>query len=126
MGARYQCLGLAGVWSWRLLGSNHRELARAVGTFADRTLAAADARAVGELARTAVIEPSVARDTSWQWVLFVDGEARAASSTSYARRLECLRAIARFRDCGPEAQIDPTPLVRRDGPLSRRTPQSPV
>lgn len=126
MSARYQCLGIAGVWSWRLLGSNHRELARAVGTFATQALAVEDALAVGRSARTASIEASVDVDTSWRWVLLVDGEPRAASTTPYARRLECQRAIARFRDCAPSAAIDPVPLVRRVGAPHRRTRQSPA
>lgn len=113
MGPRFQSLCLDGRWTWRLLGSNHRELARGWRTFATREEAVADALAVGRVARTSQMEVSIAADTSWRWVLFADGEPRAASSVHYGRRLECLRAVARFRDCAPVATVAPTPVIRR-------------
>lgn len=119
MEPRYQCLGLDGAWSWRLLGSNHRELARACSAFATQAEAAADALAVGQVAATAPMEISVGADTSWRWVLTVDGEPRAASAVHYARRLECLRAVARFRDCAPVATMGGHPLVHRAPSHSR-------
>jgi hypothetical protein len=126
MRVRYQCLRLTGRWSWRLLGGNHRELARAVGDFATQAQAAQDALAVGRLAATAPIEASVGGNTSWRWVLLVDDEARAASTVPYARRLECLRAVSRFRAWAPLAEVDPTPLIRRDDDRTRRARQSPL
>jgi uncharacterized protein YegP (UPF0339 family) len=119
MEPRYQCLGLEGRWTWRLLGSNHRELARAWGSFDTQEQAAADALVVGHAAATGTMEISVSADTSWRWILFVDGQPRAASSVHYARRLECQRAVARFRDCAPLAAIGTHPLVHRTPPHSR-------
>jgi hypothetical protein len=116
MEPRYQCLGLGEAWAWRLLGSNHRELARGCRTFPTMEQAAADALAVGQAAATAPMEISVGHDTSWHWVLTVDGEPRAASSGHYARRLECLRAVARFRDCAPLAPIGASTLIHRTSP----------
>lgn len=120
MGPRYQCLGVGGTWTWRLLGSNHRELARGWNAVATQELAAADALAVGRVARTADIEITVGADTSWRWILTVDGEPRASSSMPYARRLECLRAVARFRDCAPLAEVAEAPLIRRQAGGTRR------
>jgi uncharacterized protein YegP (UPF0339 family) len=113
MEARYQCVGLGPAWSWRLLGSNHRALARTAGSFATLDEAAADARDVGRLARSATIEVIIGPDSTWRWELTTDGVVRAASAVAYARRLECVRAVARFRECAASAPVAEIPLVRR-------------
>jgi hypothetical protein len=110
-----------------MLGSNHRRLARALVGFPTHHLAVRDALVIAGLAPAATIEVSIGADTTWHWVLLVDDEPRAASAVPYARRLECLRAVARFRECAPLAVIDPEPLVRRAGDRPhRRERQSPV
>jgi uncharacterized protein YegP (UPF0339 family) len=111
--ARYQCLGLGTTWAWRLLGSNHRDLARATGRFATLDEAVADALAVAAEARAATIEVSLGPDAAWHWVMSVDGDVRAASSVGYTRRLECVRAVDRFRECAEGAEVSSVPLVRR-------------
>lgn len=113
MQPRYQCLCITQAWSWRLLCSNHRELARALRSFPSQELATQDALATGQLARTAPIDVLLEVDTSWRWILSVDGEPRVGSSVRYARRPECLRAIARFRESAPEAVVSATPLIRK-------------
>jgi hypothetical protein len=94
-----------------LLGSNHRELARALGRFDSLEQAAVDAVTVAAQAAGADIEVSVGPDSAWRWTMVVDGTPRAASSVRYARRLECLRAVARFRECAPTARVSPVPLI---------------
>ncbi len=105
MPARYQCFSLAGGWSWRLLGANNRVLARSPLPFADAVAAGRDALAVGALAPGEQIDLVSAAGSAWRWVLSVDGEVRAHSAVAYARRLECVRAVARFRECAPVAPV---------------------
>jgi len=113
MEPRYQCVALGPVWSWRLLGSNHRELARAAGRFATLEESSADALTTAGQAATATIEIAICPDSTWQWVMTVDGAYRAASAVGYARRLECARAVDRFRENAPKAAVSATPLIHR-------------
>lgn len=113
MEPRYQCVALGPVWSWRLLGSNHRELARAARRFATVEEATADALAVSAQAGGAPIEIAIGPNSTWQWVMTVDGARRATSAVGYARRLECARAVDRFRRNAPAALVSSTPLVHR-------------
>jgi len=113
MPARFQCVAFGPVWSWRLLGSNHRELARSASPFAGLDEATADALATAVLAVTAPIEVTLAPDGTWHWTLTADDVRRAASTTGYARRLECVRAVERFRSSAPAAEVSPTPLIHR-------------
>jgi hypothetical protein len=113
MDPRYQCVALGSVWSWRLLGSNHRELARAASRFSSLEEAASDAATTAAQAKDATIEIALCPDATWHWVMTVEGAYRAASAVGYARRLECARAVERFRDCAPTALVSPTPLVHR-------------
>jgi hypothetical protein len=113
MEPRYQCVALGPVWSWRLLGSNHRELARSASRFGTLEEATADAVTTASQASTATIDIALTPGTSWHWVMSVDGEPRAASVAGYARRLECSRAVERFRESAPIAPVSPTPLVHR-------------
>jgi hypothetical protein len=130
MEPRYQCFGDGPGWSWRLLGSNHRALARAAGTFASQAEAGADALEAGRLAVEARIEMITEHGASWRWEMTVDGEVRVTSAAGYARRLECVRAVARFRLCAPVAQVSANPLQQRPGAggpryLASRYPGSP-
>ncbi len=105
MHARYQCFSLDGGWSWRLLGANNRLLARSAASFADPDEAGRDALAVGAVAAQATIDLVHAAGGAWRWTLTVDDRVRALSAVAYARRLECVRAAARFRDCAPAADL---------------------
>jgi hypothetical protein len=113
MEPRYQCIAVGPLWAWRLLGSNHRELARSAARFTALDEAVVDAVAVAAQTATATFEVTVAAGASWQWVMTVDGACRARSSVGYARRLECVRAVERFRMNAPLAQVSPIPLRRR-------------
>jgi uncharacterized protein YegP (UPF0339 family) len=113
MEPRYQCVALGSIWSWRLLGSNHRELARAASGFPTFEEAAADAATTSAQARSSTIEITLRADSTWHWEMTADGTVRAASAVGYARRLECARAVERFRGCAPSAPISPTPLIHR-------------
>jgi len=120
MQPRYQCLSLGPAWSWRLLGSNHRELARSRRAFAHLEAASADALEVGAAAPSARIEILVGPGSTWRWTMWIDDEERAGAGVGYARRLECLRAVARFRECAPLATVAAAPLVRRGAGGDRR------
>ncbi|HEY6798451.1 MAG TPA: hypothetical protein VI248_27545 [Kineosporiaceae bacterium] len=124
MEPRYQCVALGPVWSWRLLGSNHRELARAAAGFATFEEATDDAVATAGQARTASIEISLSPDSTWHWLMTVDGQPQARSALGYARRLECARAVDRFRESAPVARVSPTPLIHRR-PGGRAQPAGP-
>jgi len=113
MEPRYQCVALGPVWSWRLLGANHRELARSAARFGSFEEAAVDAVTTAAQASSAVIEIALGRGATWRWVMTVEGVHRAGSTVGYARRLECARAVDRFRQSAPAAAVSPTPLVHR-------------
>ncbi|HEX2810468.1 MAG TPA: hypothetical protein VHN80_30260 [Kineosporiaceae bacterium] len=115
MEPRYQCFGEGPGWSWRLLGSNHRALARSARTFLSQADATADALEVGQLAPDAEIELLTEHGSNWRWQMTVNGSVRATSATGYARRLECVRAVARYRRCAPLAAVSAAPLLRGAG-----------
>jgi hypothetical protein len=115
MEPRYQCFGEGPGWSWRLLGSNHRALARSARTFTSQAEATADALDAGRLAPDAEIELLTEHGSNWRWQMTIDGTIRATSAAGYARRLECVRAVARFRRCAPLAAVSSAPLLRRTG-----------
>lgn len=96
---------------WRLLGRNNRSLARSAGGFPDLAGALADAEQVSRLARSAPVELESESGTAWRWVMLVDGGPRAESATGYARRLECVRAVDRFREAAADADLVDRPLV---------------
>ncbi len=124
MRARFQCYTREGRVHWRLLGSNNRALARCAEPFATLQEATADAEAVAALAQEAVIDLVSTTGSQWRWVLRVDGRDRAVAGAPYARRLECVRAVTRFRVCAPAATVVAEPLVTRTGSTGRprRTP----
>jgi uncharacterized protein YegP (UPF0339 family) len=122
MEPRYQCFGEGPGWSWRLLGSNHRALARAARTFNSQAAAAADALEAGQLAPGAEIEMLTEHGAAWRWAMTVNGTVRATSAAGYARRLECARAVARFRQCAPQAAVSAAPLLRGAGAQRARRP----
>ena len=110
---RFQCYsGTDGV-RWRLLGSNNRALARSAAGFTSPEEAVDDARTIGQLAADAQIDMISQAGTSWRWMMLVDGVPRAVSGTAYARRLECVRAVTRFREWAGLAPVDQTSFVGR-------------
>ena len=115
MEPRYQCLSIGPGWSWRLLGSNHRALARSLGQFPTMDAAAADALDIGLNAAQAQIDVLYGSAATWRWQLVLGGAARASSAVPYARRLECVRAVTRFRECAGLAEVSAAPLIRRSG-----------
>lgn len=113
MQPRFQCYRRDDRLWWRLLGRNNRSLARSVHGFVDLEAAVADALSLTVLAAEVPIELVSESGTSWRWVLLLDGEPRATSTISYARRLECLRAITRFRASVATATVAADPLIVR-------------
>jgi uncharacterized protein YegP (UPF0339 family) len=95
--SRYQYFSHGDGWWWRLLGANNRVLARSAAPFATAAAARRDVETVAPMAPSGTIEVGVGTDGTWRWLL-VDGlQVRALSSHGYARRMECLRAVDRFR-----------------------------
>lgn len=113
MQPRFQCYRREGVVRWRLLGRNNRSLARSAGGFPDLAGALADAEQVSRLAAVSPVELESESGTAWRWVLLVDGAPRAVSAIGYARRLECVRAVDRFRDAAADAELVDRPLLVR-------------
>ena len=105
MDARFQCYLRDGAIMWRLLGRNNRSLARSVIGFTGVDLAQADAATVAEVAPHAPMDLVSDGGSAWRWVLLVDDVARATSGTTYARRLECVRAVDRFRRAAATAEV---------------------
>ncbi len=122
MPARYQCFTHGQGWSWRLLGANNRVLARSPMPLADPDSAVADARAVSLLAAHATVELVSHAGKSWRWVLIDGDNVRAISAVPYARRMECVRAVTRFRACAAEAEMTQEHMVFPGG---RRPPSLP-
>jgi hypothetical protein len=126
MPARYQCFTHGQGWSWRLLGANNRVLARSPEPLPDPVSAVVDARAVSLLAAEATVELVSHAGKSWRWVLIDGGTVRATSAVPYARRMECVRAVSRFRACAAEAEMTQEHLVfpggGRQPPRPHRVP----
>jgi len=124
MPARYQCFTHGQGWSWRLLGANNRVLARSAEPLPDPASAVEDARLVSALAAHATVELVSQAGKSWRWVLVHDDVVRAVSAVPYARRMECVRAVARFRDCAADAEMTQEHMVFPG--VSRPQPRPPV
>ena len=118
MDARFQCYLRDGAIMWRLLGRNNRSLARSMIGFTGINLAQADAATVAELAPHAPVDLVSDGGSAWRWVLLVDDVARATSGTTYARRLESVRAVARFRRAAATAEVSRELLPDRARRLS--------
>ncbi len=108
--ARYQCYQQAQGWHWRLLGANNRALAHCPEPLPDQGAAVAAAERIVVLAADARIEV-VVDGRAWRWVLLEGSTVRAVSTISYARRPDCMRAVARFRGCAASAAVVDEPLV---------------
>src|SRR3954453_21942890 len=104
---------LDGDWvAWRVVGGNHRELARSAVVFADATAAGQGIALVqgGADRAPAGIETVCGR---WAWQLSIDGASVAVSSRLYQRSRECSDSlatalaafkVAEFRDLVPRTR----------------------
>jgi hypothetical protein len=113
MPSRYQCFTHGDGWSWRLLGANNRVLARSPGPFPDAGSAAKDAAKVAFLAAHSRIDIVHDRGVSWRWLMVDKGSVRAVCAVPYARRMECVRAVDRFRASAPTAAMSDEAMVFR-------------
>ncbi|MDQ1694773.1 MAG: hypothetical protein QOJ03_126 [Frankiaceae bacterium] len=108
----------SGTWvAWRLLGSNHREVARSAGGFSDITACLA---AIREL-RIALVNgtASIGVETTqglWGWVLSVGERPRAVASRLYQRHRECDYSCRVFLAAAPAAELTPPPRSLRARP----------
>jgi hypothetical protein len=111
MESRFQCYHRDGLVWWRLLGRNNRSIGRSTQGFATLDVALADAQALAARVAGTAVEFGSDLGTAWRWVLVLDGVPRATSATSYGRRLECVRAVARFKQTVTVASIADEPMV---------------
>jgi len=103
-----------GQWvAWRVVGSNHREIARSAGVFGDAA-AAQEAIAVvraGIERATASTEPVRG---SWAWQLSINGTPVAVSSRLYQRPRDCTDSLETALAGIKVAQLrDTIPRLRR-------------
>ncbi len=108
--ARYQCYQQADGWHWRLLGANNRALAHSPEPLPAQAAAVAAAERIITQATDARIE-IVVDGRAWRWVLLEGSTVLAVSTIGYARRPDCVRAVARFRGCAIAAAVVEEPLV---------------
>ncbi|NHC14851.1 YegP family protein [Motilibacter deserti] len=88
---------------WRLIGANHRELARGARGYADVEECAAVVSGVKRVARDARAQLQRDPEGRWRWQLLDAGEPVAHGGRGYLRRLECESALAAFRTSAPDA-----------------------
>lgn len=129
MSGRFQVFGgastpeVAAVLRWRLISENGRPLALGTPTFPSFEAALADARLVQEQAVAGTVLFSTPDRAGWGWFLVrggdPGGQPLARSARRYARRVECLESVSRFRQLAAVAEL-PTRVVvfRRSTPGS--------
>jgi len=113
-----------GTWlSWRLTGSNHRELGRAVMVYPDSV---GVHEAINELrAGLFSLDHLVAaspRDGRWTWRLLLAGTPVATSGRPYARHRECVYNLEAFRAAVADAEINEVFVRRRPDPPDLAAP----
>lgn len=89
--------GLDRVW-WRLVAANNRVLGRLAGTAAGEFAARAIAQKLGDRIDEAVSTMSTDDRGQWTWTIALDGVDLAACAHPFARRVDCVRALALFTD----------------------------
>lgn len=94
-GGRPNCPASAtGEWvAWRVVGSNHREIARSAAVFADAEAARAAIAAVRGGIERATAGTDAVRGR-WGWQLHIDGAVVAVSSRLYQRSHDCADSLA--------------------------------
>lgn len=103
-----------GEWvAWRLLGSNHRELARSALVFPDAAAAGQGVALVQSAAGRATAGVETLRGR-WAWQLSIDGAAVAVSSRLYQRSRDCSDSLATALAAFEVAEFrDVVPRLRR-------------
>lgn len=104
---------------WRLISDNGRQLARSPGSFAGYEEAAAAAFATRLVAPQGPVTIASATRSGWGWTM-LDGaepgaEPVAVSGRQYARRVELMESIARFRVTASVAEVATAAVVFRRG-----------
>lgn len=105
---------------WRLLSENGRQLAFSARSFAVLEDAIADAGVAKSSAAAAVVLLTPPTRAGWGWVLEHAGDPQgtvvAVSARRFARRVECLESVARFRALAPVAAVGSVAVVFRHPP----------
>jgi hypothetical protein len=95
---------------WRLVGDNHRPLGTCPGSFPDLTKAAEAAAIVRAAAPSASYDATLDDQLLWRWMMRTEGaEPLAVAVRPYQRRIDCVRAAARFQNLAPTATLEPRP-----------------
>ena len=113
-GRGQRSVGFDGDWvAWRLVGSNHRELARSAAAFTDAAAARA-AVAVVQARIDAAVAGTEAVCGRWGWQLSIEGVVVAVSSRLYQRTRECSDSLATALAAFTVAELrDVVPRPRR-------------
>lgn len=91
---------------WRLLSHNGRPVAASASTFPTAEIARSDALALQGHVDDGRFVLTVEHRAGWGWQLITDDDVcLATSARRYARRVECQRAIVRFREMSAVAAV---------------------
>ena len=107
----------SGQWvAWRLLGSNHREVARSASVFPDVRTCLVDVAEVRAIVAGAAGEVQVdAVGGLWGWALMVNGTPRAVAGRLYQRQQECDYHSRIFLASAAKAELLAAAPTPRDG-----------
>ena len=115
---------------WRLLAGNNRVLGVSVQAFPEHASALAEVRIVREHAKDADYEVEHASAGQWWWRLSVPDPASAGapplaaanSGRGFARRVDAMLAVDRFRERAGDAEPDWSLAVFQPGRRGREIP----
>jgi uncharacterized protein YegP (UPF0339 family) len=115
---------------WRLLAGNNRVLGVSIQTFPEHASALAEVEIIRKYAADADYEVEHASAGQWWWRLSVPDPkssdapplAEAASGRGFARRMDALLAVDRFRQRACDAEPDWSLAVFRPGRRGREIP----
>ena len=108
--------------AWRLLGNNHREVARSATVFPDVTSCVASIRRLRRALEHAAAETSIETvDRLWGWVVRVDSAPVAVASRLYLRQRECEYSCQVFVGTAASAELPATaPAPRPAMPIDAK------
>ena len=123
MTGRFQVFGWRpetdGLLRWRLISENGRQLALSPNSFATFDQAVAAALATRLTAPEGAVHIASEARAGWGWALHpvpdLGCEPQAISGRRYARRVELMESIARFRLIAASAEVSTASVVFRRG-----------
>lgn len=107
---------------WRLISENGRPLAVCTTGFGTLEDAVGSACAAQRAAPEGAVVFSPPERTGWGWVLVEESDpaapALALSARRFARRVECVESVSRFRSLAPVAEMPDRVVVFRRAPVT--------